>query len=125
MLVSEIVEFLRNTYYEQFISLAFLAAWDEVSVSDALPRSVWLTVCLAHSPSGYIYLSCLAGYVCLTLVSVWLDLSHTHVWLIHLTHACLWLSVSDRLSISLTLMSVCLSHTHVSVCLTLMSGYRL
>nr|KAG5709335.1 hypothetical protein BaRGS_029184 [Batillaria attramentaria] len=29
VLVSETVEFLRSTFYEQFISLAFLAGWDE------------------------------------------------------------------------------------------------
>ena len=33
VLVSEIVEFLRSTFYEQFISLAFSTTWDEVSVS--------------------------------------------------------------------------------------------
>ncbi|KAK7500822.1 hypothetical protein BaRGS_00008066 [Batillaria attramentaria] len=30
VLVSETVEFLRSTFYEQFISLAFLAGWDEL-----------------------------------------------------------------------------------------------
>lgn len=30
VLVGEAVEFLRSTFYEQFVSLAFLAAWDEL-----------------------------------------------------------------------------------------------
>jgi hypothetical protein len=44
ILVWDTVEFLRNTFYEQFVSMAFLAAWDEV-------RNLQFILCMAMVPT--------------------------------------------------------------------------
>ena len=117
VLVSEIVEFLRSTYYEQFISLAFLTTWDEVSLS------IWMvSISVTHfSPAICLTLASFCLAICFTPVCA--CLSHSHVCLAVCptdVSVCpvpsVWVSVSfSCLSghVSVPLMSVWLPHVSV------------
>ena len=119
VLVSEIVEFLRSTYYEQFISLAFLTTWDEVSVSIWMV-SIWMvSISVTHFSLA----------VCLTLASVCLAvcstcvcacLSHSHVCLAVCPTAlsvCLSCSICSGVCLSCSIcLGVSCSHVFPAIC---------
>lgn len=110
VLVSEIVEFLRSTFYKQFISLAFLTAWDEVRnwslclCIDWSHHRVWLTVlhfhffgCLTHL-SGCLSQSCHRLSVPLPCMSC------------YIFHTCVCVAVYPRSLIKLTVLLSCCGH---------------